>query len=178
MIAFSLLSVGALQARIGETKKEVAERYGKPTFTHDSAAGTYSRYNFKGKSIEVVFVGGEEKYEAIHFPREKVYSSEQARALGKQSGEFVISLLTNVYGFTKEKAAEVLMHRGRLVGYGKEAAQYNLNYKLIAQKVFAAQLTVQQNEMEDDLVAKCNQVLKAGLKALRAKELNKKSSGF
>jgi hypothetical protein len=184
-ITVTLLTAGVLQARIGESKKEITERYGEPTFTHNSATGTYSRHNFQGKTIEVIFVDDEVKIEALHFPREKVDSHERGLAIGKESAEFVISLLTNAYEFSQEKVAEVIENPGRLVGYGKEAAQYNLDYLLIKQEIFSAYLSVQQNEMGDDLLAKCNQTHKAGLRALRAKEsslrtkdLNKKSDGF
>jgi hypothetical protein len=166
------------EARIGETKKEVAERYGEPIFSHVSKSGFYARYKFKDKVIEAAFVDDEVKFEALHFNRERVYSEERGKQLGKETGEFVVSLLTNAYDFTKEKAAEVVLKQGTLISYGREAAKFSYDMNSLAQEIFGASLTVQQSEMDDNLKAKVDGVLSEGFKALKAKELNKQSDGF
>jgi len=173
-----LMSMLSANARIGETTNETARRYGKPTFVHNNSNGVYSRYHFKGKDIEVVFVNGKAIFESFYFARETLYSNEQGARLGKQSTNFVLSLLTNAYGFTQQQAAEVVRKRGRLLGYGRIAAKFTLDMQSISQHVFAANLIVQQNNMDNIMMKKCNIVLSKGAYAIRAKERNKQSRGF
>lgn len=173
-----MLVANEAEARIGETREEVAERYGQPTFSHTTKSGYYARYKFKDKVIEAAFVDDEVKFEALHFNRERVFSEERGKQLGKETGDFVISLLMNAYDFTKEKAAEVVIKQGTLVEYGREAAKFSFDVNSLAQEIFAATLTVQQNEMDDALKAKCAEVLGEGFQALKTQERDKQSDGF
>ena len=90
----------------------------------------------------------------------------------------MLSLLTNAYGFTQQQAAGVVKNRGRLIGYGRVAAKFTLDIQSISQNVFAANLIVQQNNMNNTQLSKCNAVLSGVFNALRAKERNKQSQGF
>ncbi len=177
-IVATLMGAGSGVARIGETKAETAERYGKPTFTHDSETGSFIRYLFKGKIIEVVFVDDEAKMETLYFEKVQITSHEIAEALGKQSTEFVISLLTNAYDFTDEKAGEVLKNRGQWVAYGREKALLRFDEKSITNEVFAGYLMIAQNEMPEDIAAKMVKAHQSALEALKQKERIEKSDGF